>query len=85
MMTEDEQALQFRRIEDRERLAVLEIRVADHSDDLKEVFKHQEILAKGVEGINKTLRMIMYSCVGAAVTVVMQDVGLLKLLVKLLT
>lgn len=75
--------MSFRRVEDKERLAVLEIRVADHADDLKEVFRHQAILSKGVEGINRTLRTIMYSTIAAALTVVIQEVGLVKVLVKL--
>lgn len=77
--------MSFRREEDRERLAVLEIRVADHAEDLKEVFRHQAILSKGVEGINRTLRMIMYTVVGSALTLVLQEAGLLKVLLKIFT
>jgi len=83
-MTEDEKALQFRRIEDRERLAVLEIRVSDHEEDLRQVFEHQKILSEGISKIANTLRKIMYAFVGAASLLVLQELGLVSTITALL-
>ena len=74
----------FRRLEDWERLAVLEVRVNDHSEDLKQVFKHQEILSEGVASINSTLLKILYTLVGAGTFLVLQERGLVDTFFALL-
>ncbi len=75
----------FRRIEDLERLAVLEVRVNDHEEDLKQLLVHQEVLSKGLAGINATLRKILYVCIGAGAMIAVQQEGLIGVLVKFVT
>lgn len=85
-MSDSKDKLQsFRRVEDWERLAVLEVRVNDHEEDLKQVFKHQELLSEGIAGINSTLKMILYVLIGAGSAILVQEIGLMKVLVAFFT
>ena len=79
----DEELKTFRRTEDWERLAVLEVRVNDHAQDLKQVFKHQELLSEGIAGINSTLQRILYVMVGAGSLLVIQELGLMNAVMML--
>lgn len=83
-MSSDEELTTFRRTEDWERLAVLEVRVNDHAHDLKQVFKHQELLSEGIAGINSTLQRILYVMVGAGAILLVQEVGLFEALVMVI-
>lgn len=78
MSTKEEDLKTFRRIEDWERLAVLEVRVNDHESDLKQVFIHQELLSNGIAGINKTLQKILWVIVGAVTILLFQKYGALE-------
>ncbi|MEE8598551.1 MAG: hypothetical protein V3S69_03410 [Dehalococcoidales bacterium] len=74
-----------RRKEDNERLAVLEIRVENHEEDLRQMSLHQEMLSKGIANIDKTLRMIFWSVCGACGLLIAQQLGVvefLKLFIK---
>lgn len=63
---------------DGERIAVLEVKVRDHEEDIKHMLAHQETLAKGISGINKTLRGIFWIAVGAGGAVIVQQVGIFE-------
>jgi hypothetical protein len=62
-----------------ERLAVLEVQVSDHEEDLKRIFEHQEVLSKGIASIDKTLNRIFWAVSGAAFLYVAQQVGVMEL------
>ena len=65
-------------IKDSERLAVLEVRVNDHEEDLKHMQKNQELLREGIAGIQTTLQRILFVIVGAVSILVLQEQGLFK-------
>lgn len=65
-------------IKDSERLAVLEVRVNDHEEDLKHMQKNQELLREGIAGIQITLQRILFVIVGAVSILVLQEQGLFK-------
>lgn len=78
MSEQDSKGNAFRRVEDWERLAVLEVRVNDHEEDLKVVLENQSILSQGVADINTTLNRILWVAAGSFGTVVAHEVGVLQ-------
>ncbi len=67
----------FRRAEDWERLAILEVRVDDHEADIKEIVKNQEKLTAAIDTVNKTLLQIKYVIIGAVGVILTHEMGLL--------
>lgn len=64
---------------EKERIAVLEVRVDNHEEDIQQVFKHQEVLSKGIASIDKTLNRISWAVSGAALLYVAQQIGVVEL------
>ena len=57
----------FRRADDWERLAILEVRVNDHGEDIEHLILNQSKLSSSLESINRTLltiRTALYTSVG---------------------
>ena len=79
-VTDEERLKTFRRAEDWERLAILEVRVDDHESDIKEVVDNQKKLATSIDLVNKTLLQIKYTVIGAIVILVAQEFGWLAVL-----
>lgn len=67
--------LKFRRSDDLERIAVLEVRVNDHEEDLKQLTLHQEQLSEGITNINTTLQRILYAIIGAGLVIIANQIG----------
>lgn len=64
-----------RRSEDVARIAVLELRVNDHEEDLKQLTTHQEQLSTGINDINITLQRILYAIIGAGLVIIANQIG----------
>jgi hypothetical protein len=79
-----EGSLNYRRTEDVARIAVLELRVNDHSEDLKQLTLHQEQLSSGITEINNTLQRILYAIVGAGGVIIAGQVGIVEFVMMLI-
>jgi uncharacterized coiled-coil protein SlyX len=60
------------------RIIKLELRVADHAEDLKRLSDISESLKKSLIGIEKTLAQIKWIATGAVVVILGQSMGLDK-------
>lgn len=68
---------------DRERLAVLEVRVNDHEEDIKRLIQNYEALALTVTNISGHLQQIKWTVVGGLIVFFATNkelLGLIKLL-----
>ena len=66
------------------RVIKLELRVEDHAEDLKRLQDISDSLKKSLAGIEKTLAQIKWIAIGAAITLVANEVGVIKILKQLL-
>ena len=61
----DKKATDLRRVEDWERLAILEVRVDDHDEDIKALIKQGAEFSASMQKIVNTLQQIKWTMVGA--------------------
>jgi hypothetical protein len=66
------------------RVIKLELRVEDHADDLKRLQDISDSLKKSLAGIEKTLAQIKWIAIGAIITLVANEVGVVKILKALI-
>jgi hypothetical protein len=66
------------------RVIKLELRVEDHADDLKRLQDISDSLKKSLAGIEKTLAQIKWIAIGAIITLVANEVGVVKVLKALI-
>lgn len=66
------------------RVIKLELRVEDHSEDLKRLQDISDSLKKSLAGIEKTLAQIKWIAIGVVITLVGNEVGIVKVLKSLL-
>ena len=66
------------------RVIKLELRVEDHADDLKRLQDISDSLKKSLQGIEKTLAQIKWIAIGAILTLLANEVGIVKILKQLL-
>lgn len=66
------------------RVIKLELRVEDHADDLKRLQDISDSLKKSLAGIEKTLAQIKWLAIGGTVTLVANEVGIIKILKALI-
>ena len=66
------------------RVIKLELRVEDHAEDLKRLQDISDSLKKSLAGIEKTLAQIKWIAIGAALTLVANEVGIVKILKTML-
>lgn len=62
------------------RVIKLELRVEDHADDLKRLQDISDSLKKSLAGIEKTLAQIKWIAIGVVITLVANEVGIIKIL-----
>lgn len=62
------------------RVIKLELRVEDHAEDLKRLQDISDSLKKSLAGIEKTLAQIKWIAIGAAITLVANEVGVVKVI-----
>lgn len=66
------------------RVIKLELRVEDHADDLKRLQDISDSLKKSLAGIEKSLAQIKWIAIGVVITLVGNEVGIIKVLKSLL-
>lgn len=66
------------------RVIKLELRVEDHADDLKRLQDISDSLKKSLAGIEKTLAQIKWIAIGVVITLVANEVGMIKILKALI-
>jgi hypothetical protein len=66
------------------RVIKLELRVEDHAEDLKRLSDISDSLKKSLAGIEKTLAQIKWIAIGAIITLVANEVGVVKVLKALI-
>ncbi len=66
------------------RVIKLELRVDDHADDLKRLQDISDSLKKSLQGIEKTLAQIKWIAIGSIVTLLANEVGIIKILKQLI-
>ena len=66
------------------RVIKLELRVEDHAEDLKRLQDISDSLKKSLAGIEKTLAQIKWLAIGGTVTLVANEVGIIKILKALI-
>lgn len=77
----------LRRTEDLERIAVLEVRVNDHEEDIHQLIKHQQELSESLSCIVDTLKQVRTALITAILVFVASQVGVteaIKAFIKLL-
>lgn len=62
------------------RVIKLELRVEDHSEDLKRLQDISDSLKKSLAGIEKTLAQIKWIAIGVVITLVANEVGIIKVI-----
>jgi hypothetical protein len=62
------------------RVIKLELRVEDHADDLKRLQDISDSLKKSLAGIEKTLAQIKWIAIGVVITLLANEVGIVKVL-----
>lgn len=62
------------------RVIKLELRVEDHSEDLKRLQDISDSLKKSLQGIKKTLAQIKWIAIGVVITLLANEVGIVKVL-----
>ena len=62
----------------------LELRVEDHADDLKRLQDISDSLKKSLAGIEKSLAQIKWIAIGVVITLLANEVGIVKVLKALL-
>lgn len=62
------------------RVIKLELRVEDHSEDLKRLQDISDSLKKSLAGIEKTLAQIKWIAIGVVITLVANEVGMIKVI-----
>ncbi len=62
------------------RVIKLELRVEDHAEDLKRLSDISDSLKKSLAGIEKTLAQIKWIAIGSVVTLVANEVGIVKVI-----
>ena len=62
------------------RVIKLELRVEDHAEDLKRLQDISDSLKKSLAGIEKTLAQIKWIAIGVVITLVANEVGIIKIL-----
>jgi hypothetical protein len=60
------------------RVIKLELRVEDHTEDLKRLQDISDSLKKSLAGIEKTLAQIKWIAIGVVITLVANEVGIVK-------
>jgi uncharacterized coiled-coil protein SlyX len=66
------------------RVIKLELRVEDHAEDLKRLQDISDSLKKSLAGIEKTLAQIKWLAIGVTITLVANEVGIIKILKALI-
>lgn len=66
------------------RVIKLELRVDNHEEDLKKLSDISDSLKKSLVGIEKTLAQIKWIAIGAVLTLVANEIGIVKLIKGLL-
>ena len=66
------------------RVIKLELRVEDHADDLKRLQDISDSLKKSLAGIEKSLAQIKWIAIGVVITLLANEVGIVKVLKALL-
>lgn len=66
------------------RVIKLELRVEDHAEDLKRLQDISDSLKKSLAGIEKTLAQIKWLAIGGTITLVANEVGIIKILKALI-
>lgn len=66
------------------RVIKLELRVEDHADDLKRLQDISDSLKKSLAGIEKSLAQIKWIAIGVVITLVANEVGIVKVMKALL-
>lgn len=66
------------------RVIKLELRVEDHAEDLKRLQDISDSLKKSLAGIEKTLAQIKWIAIGAVISLVANEVGVIKILKALI-
>ena len=66
------------------RVIKLELRVEDHADDLKRLQDISDSLKKSLQGIEKTLAQIKWIAIGVVITLLANEVGMIKILKALI-
>ena len=66
------------------RIIKLELRVEDHADDLKRLQDISDSLKKSLQGIEKTLSQIKWIAIGSIITLLANEIGVIKILKQLL-
>ncbi len=87
LTTDDTNNNYLRRTEDLERIAVLEVRVNDHEEDIHQLIKHQQELSESLSCIVDTLKQVRTALITAILVFVASQVGVVeaaKALIKLL-
>ena len=74
----------FRRAEDWERLAIIEVRVNDHEEDIRQLISHQQELSKSFESIVSTLKQVRTALLTAIAFFLLNEMGLLATIKALL-
>lgn len=81
MLTPDDtktESSYLRRTEDIERIAVLEVRVNDHEEDIHQLIKHQQELSVSLSCIVDTLRQVRTALITAILVFVASQVGVME-------
>lgn len=66
------------------RVIKLELRVDNHEEELKKLSDISDSLQKSLVGIEKTLAQIKWIAIGAVLTLVANEVGIIKILKTML-
>ena len=74
----------LRRIEDLQRIAILEVRVKDHEEDIHQLIKHQQDLSESLSRIADTLKQVRTAVVTAILVFVASQIGVIELLKALI-
>lgn len=66
------------------RVIKLEFRVEEHAEDLRKLQDISDSLKRSLAGIEKTLAQIKWLAVGGAVTLIANEIGIIKVIKQLL-
>lgn len=66
------------------RVIKLELRVDNHEEELKKLSDISDSLQKSLVGIEKTLAQIKWIAIGAVLTLVANEIGIIKILKTML-
>lgn len=67
-----------------QRLLKLEIIVAGHAEDLRELSNTSKMLKSSLDAIEKTLQQIKYLAIGGAAVLIANEVGITQAIKKIL-